>query len=156
MDSAARMAVVSGDGFAVAFVAQMRGRLAGVDGRLDDARLAFGEAAAFYEEIGDARLSVVALSDLGHAVRFAGELDEALAIMHRTLPEWEHSGNRGAIANQLESIAFIAIERDDDGSGGPPLGSRGRAPDRVRRRDVAARARGVRRLPGAAARPSRR
>jgi predicted ATPase/class 3 adenylate cyclase len=113
MDTAANVAMASGDSFAVAFTAQMRGRLAGADGRLDEARLAFGEAAAFYEEIGDARLSIVALSDLGHAVRYAGEFDEALAIMHRTLPVWEHSGNRGAIANQLESIAFIAIERDD-------------------------------------------
>ncbi len=27
--------------------------------------------------------------------------------------EWEHSGNRGAIANQLEAFGFIAVERGE-------------------------------------------
>ena len=111
LDDATRYARISGDGFVMAFVAIIRGRLAGASGRLDEARAAFQEAAAFYDEIGDSRFALVGLSDLGHAVRRAGELDEALAILRRTLPEWEHSGNRGAIANQLESFGFIALER---------------------------------------------
>lgn len=113
MEDATRFARISGDGFAMAFVAIIRGRVAGATGRIDDARAAFQEGATFYDEIGDSRFALVGLSDLGHAVRRAGELDEALAILRRTLPEWEHSGNRGAIANQLESFGFIAVERGE-------------------------------------------
>ena len=87
----------------MAFVALIRGRIAGAAGRIDEARAAFQEAATFFDEIGDSRFGLVGLSDLGHAVRRGGELDEALSILRRTLPEWEHSGNRGAIANQLEA-----------------------------------------------------
>ena len=71
---------MSGDGFAMAFVALIRGRIAGAAGRIDEARAAFQEAATFYDEIGDSRFGLVGLSDLGHAVRRAGELDEALSI----------------------------------------------------------------------------
>ena len=110
LEGATRFARMSGDEFAMAFVALIRGRMAGATGRIDEARAAFQEAAAFYDELGDDRFALVGLSDLGHAVRRAGELDEALAILRRTLPEWEHSGNRGAIANQLESFGFIAVE----------------------------------------------
>jgi predicted ATPase len=111
LDDATRYARISGVGFVMAFVALVRGRMAGASGRLEEARAAFQEAAAFYDEIGDSRFALVGLSDLGHAVRRGGGLDEALAILRRTIPEWEHSGNRGAIANQLESFGLIAVER---------------------------------------------
>ena len=29
----------------------------------------------------------------------------------QTIHGWQHSGNRGAVANQLESFAFLALER---------------------------------------------
>ena len=34
-------------------------------------------------------------------------------IYRETLHGWQHAGNRGAIANQLESVAFVALTRDD-------------------------------------------
>ena len=113
MEDATRYARTSGDGFAMAFVALIRGRIAGAAGRIAEARAAFQEAATFFDEIGDSRFGLVGLSDLGHAVRRGGELDEALSILRRTLPQWEHSGNRGAIANQLEAFGFIAVERGE-------------------------------------------
>ena len=113
MEDATRYARTSGDGFAMAFVALIRGRIAGAAGRIAEARAAFQEAATFFDEIGDSRFGLVGLSDLGHAVRRGGELDEALSILRRTLPRWEHSGNRGAIANQLEAFGFIAVERGE-------------------------------------------
>ena len=123
MEDATQYARTSGDGFAMAFVALIRGRIAGAAGRVADARAAFQEAATFFDEIGDSRFGLVGLSDLGHAVRRGGELDEALSILRRTLPRWEHSGNRGAIANQLEAFGFIAVERGESDRAARLLGA---------------------------------
>ena len=79
-----------------------------------DARRWFRGAAEIYREIGDRRFELVARSDLGHALRRSGELDEAEELYRETLGEWQRMGNRGAIANQLESFAFIALARHDD------------------------------------------
>ncbi len=96
-----------------AFVALSQGRIAGFSGRLADARDAFNRAIADYSRTGDAHLELVARSDLAHALRMGGELDEAEPIYRDTLHSWVHAGNRGAIANQLESFAFLAVARDE-------------------------------------------
>ena len=110
---AAEAAQRAGNPSLKAFVALSQGRIAGFSGRLPEARAPFGRAIAGYSETGDARLELVARSDFAHALRMAGELEEAEPIYRDTLHSWLHAGNRGAIANQLESFGFIATDRGD-------------------------------------------
>ncbi len=110
---ATEFAYQSGNPFVIAFAALNNGRLAGFAGDLVEARRWFGEASRGYQEIGDERFILVARSDSAHALRRGGELDEAAAIYREVIGAWHHLGSRGAVANILESVAFIAIERQD-------------------------------------------
>jgi tetratricopeptide (TPR) repeat protein len=47
-------------------------------------------------------------SELAHALRRAGRVDEALPVYQVSIRKWVDLGRRPAIANQLESFAFIA------------------------------------------------
>ncbi len=110
---AAEAAERAGNPSLQAFVALSQGRIAGFTGRVEDARHAFDRAIAGYSRTGDAHLELVARSDLAHALRMAGEMEEAESMYRNTLHSWLHAGNRGAIANQLESFAFIAVAQDE-------------------------------------------
>ncbi len=57
--------------------------------------------------------------DLAHALRRAGSLDEAETVYRATLHDWIHVGNRGAVANQVECFALLALAR-----GGPARAAR--------------------------------
>jgi predicted ATPase/class 3 adenylate cyclase len=103
----------TGNPFAIAFVAGVRGEVSGMTGRLADAREWFSRAIAAWEEMGDRRFVLVARSDLAHALRRGGESEQAEALYRETLHGWQHAGNRGAIANQLECFAFLAITKGD-------------------------------------------
>ena len=106
-----------------AFVALSQGRVAGFWGRLAEARGAFERAITGYSLVGDVRLGLVARSDLAHALRMGGELEEAEPIYRDTIHAWLHAGNRGAIANQLESFAFIAVSRQEHARAARLLGA---------------------------------
>jgi hypothetical protein len=58
-------------------------------------------------------LSLAARSDLGHALRRGNRLDEAMTAYRMTIGGWVRFGHRGAVANQLENIAYVAIERGE-------------------------------------------
>ncbi|MDQ6794307.1 MAG: hypothetical protein M3067_05740 [Chloroflexota bacterium] len=45
------------------------------------------------------------------ARRRHGSIDEAEVEHDQTIHEWQHLGNRGAIASQLEAFAFVALAR---------------------------------------------
>ena len=62
-------------------------------------------------ELGDDRFVLAARSDMAHALRRGGRLDEAIALYRETIGGWVHLGHRGAVANQLENIAYVAVER---------------------------------------------
>lgn len=96
----------TGNPYAIAIVALAAAGRLGQAGRFDEAEPRFSEAAARFAEIGDIRFSLVSRSDLGHLLRRAGRLEEALAIYRETIVGWVRFGNRGAVANQLENIAF--------------------------------------------------
>jgi tetratricopeptide (TPR) repeat protein len=113
----------SGNPEAIAFTALSRGRVDGFGGRLADARRAFAKAIGGYEQIGDLGLALVARSDLAHALRLNGATDEAIAMYRQTLHGWQHAGNRGAIANQLESVALLAVAREDHSRAAQLLGA---------------------------------
>jgi predicted ATPase/class 3 adenylate cyclase len=103
----------AGNPFAVGLAALARGRYLGFCGRIDEARPWFAEAQAQFHEIRDHRLELVARSDLAHALRRAGDFDGAEAAYREVMPEWQRLGHRGAVANLLESFAFVAVERGD-------------------------------------------
>jgi non-specific serine/threonine protein kinase len=99
--------------FAMAFSMLNRGRIAGWAGQLDEARRWFAGAQDGYREIGDHRFELVARSDLAHALRRGGAVDEAEALYRETIRAWQHLGSRGAIASQLEAFGFLAAARSD-------------------------------------------
>ena len=97
----------------IAFAAESRGEMSGLTGRLADAREWFGRAIAAYEEMGDRRFVLISRSELAHALRRGGQIEEAEALYRETLHGWQHAGNRGAIAHQLECFAFVAMAKHD-------------------------------------------
>ena len=111
--AATEAALRSENPFAIAFNAGTRGQMTGLAGQLEESRVWFRKATAAYEEMRDARFVLISRSDLAHALRRSGAIDEAEPLYRETLHGWQHAGSRGAIANQLESFAFIAIHRKD-------------------------------------------
>ena len=101
----------SGSPYAIAASAMAQGRAFGRLGRTDEAVVAFGVAIERFMEMGDERFVLSSRSDLAHALRRGGRLDEAMGLYRETIPGWVHLGHRGAIANQLENIAYVEIER---------------------------------------------
>jgi tetratricopeptide (TPR) repeat protein len=99
--------------FVIAYTAVARGNLSDQAGRLADARHWFATAIAAYEQMGDRRFVLIARSDLAHALRHGGALEEADALYRETLRDWQYAGNRGAVANQLECLAYLAIVKGD-------------------------------------------
>ena len=103
----------SGNPWAIAEAMQMRGRIDSRLNRQPEAERWFREAQAQYLAIGDIRFALLSQSELAHARRRAGAIGEAEAEYRQTILGWQHSGNRGAVANQLESLAFTALARGD-------------------------------------------
>jgi predicted ATPase/class 3 adenylate cyclase len=103
----------SGSPYAIGAVAMAQGRTLGHTGQTDDAVAAFGVAIRSFTELGDTRFVLASRSDLAHALRRGGRLDEAMAMYHETIGGWVHLGQKGAVANQLENIAYVEIERGD-------------------------------------------
>jgi predicted ATPase/class 3 adenylate cyclase len=102
----------TGSPFIIASVAMARGRMLGLAGRTDEAAERFGVSIARAAEIGDERWVLAARSDLAHAYRRGGRLDAAEALYRETIGGWVHLGHRGAVANQLENMGYVAV---DDG-----------------------------------------
>ncbi len=108
-DEAARR---SGSPYAIGAVSIAHGRMLGATGQTDGAAARFAIAIARFAELGDVRLGLAAKSDLAHALRRGGRLDEAEAVYRDTIGGWVHLGHRGAVANQLENVAYVAIDQD--------------------------------------------
>jgi len=73
------------------------------------AKTYFEDGLAIFRQIRNKNFELVMASELGHTARHIGDLDEAKRIYNETLKGWQNLGNRAAVANQLESFAFIAI-----------------------------------------------
>jgi tetratricopeptide (TPR) repeat protein len=113
LDRATEAARRSGNPFALGNIIGVRGRVASRAGRLEEAERSFVEARAFYRSMGDGRFDRILASELAHVLRREGRLDDAEAEYRETIRGWQQSGNRGAIANQLECFAFLAAARDE-------------------------------------------
>jgi hypothetical protein len=99
----------SGNPHVIALTAMGHGNLLARNGRLDEARARLQEAIDRFSELGDEWLSSACRSEIAHVTRRSGDHEGALALYRATIPGWLRSGNRGAIAHQLESIAFVRI-----------------------------------------------
>jgi tetratricopeptide (TPR) repeat protein len=87
-------------------------RLAFYKGDLQEARKHADRMLALHEEMGD-ELSITSHnSEVAHVLRQSGNLDEALALYLTTIQEWREFGHRGAVAHQLECLAFIAKAKE--------------------------------------------
>ncbi len=109
VDAAAR----SGSPYAIGAVSLAQGRVLGRLGQTDAAVAAFKVAIQRFLELGDERFVLAARSDMAHALRRGGRLDEALAVYRETIDGWIHLGHKGAVANQLENIAYVAVVHGD-------------------------------------------
>ena len=85
----------------------------GSQGATDAALTAFGEAIQRFSELGDERDVLAVRSDMAHACGAAAGSTEALALYRETIDGWVHLGHRGAIANQLENVAYLRVEQGD-------------------------------------------
>jgi hypothetical protein len=82
-------------------------------GHYDTAKKYFEEGLAVFKNIRNLNFEVIMTSELGHVARQTGNLTQAKKIYKTTISELQNLGNRGAIANQLECFAFIAIQEDE-------------------------------------------
>ena len=124
LERASAAAERSGNPAAIAGILQMRGRVASRAGRDVEAQRWFREAAERYATVGDVRFTLSSRSELAHALRRSGAIEQAEAEYRQTILGWQRTGNRGAVANQLESLAFTAIAQDKGAEGGPAAGRR--------------------------------
>jgi len=111
LDAADDAAARSADPSEQAYVTLTRGWVAGLQGRLADAVAQLTDAAERYRALGDRRFELVARSELAHAVRRTGDPLGSEPLYRETLAAWQHVGNRGAVANQLEAFAYIAVAK---------------------------------------------
>ena len=95
----------------IAYIAQAHGRIAAMTGRQAEAQRWYRESMALFHAIDDQRFALSAQSELGHALRHEGKADEAEAEYRESIRGWQRTGNRGAVANQLESFGFVALAR---------------------------------------------
>ncbi|HEU0244698.1 MAG TPA: hypothetical protein VFQ75_12395, partial [Candidatus Limnocylindrales bacterium] len=102
----------SGSPYAIGAASMAQGRALGRAGETDAAAAAFAVAIQRFMELGDERFVLASRSDLAHALRRGNRLDDALAMYRETIPGWVHLGHRGAIANQLENVAYVLVARN--------------------------------------------
>ncbi len=89
------------------------GMIENTHGNYQAAKQIFEDGMNIFKRIRDTGFQQVMQSELGHIARHTGNLGEAKAIYHETIRSWQESGNRGAIANQLECFAFLAIADEE-------------------------------------------
>jgi tetratricopeptide (TPR) repeat protein len=65
-------------------------------------------ALALFEEQDDKYTLTFFKSDLAHALRQQGDLNEALRFYCQSIRKWQEFGHRAAVAHQLECFALIA------------------------------------------------
>ncbi len=77
------------------------------------AKQIFEDGRNIFKRIRNIGFQRIMQSELGHIARHTGNLGEAKAIYQGTIRAWRESGNRGAIANQLECFGFLAITGEE-------------------------------------------
>ncbi|HLO18861.1 MAG TPA: adenylate/guanylate cyclase domain-containing protein [Anaerolineales bacterium] len=86
-------------------------RVAAAMGDLETARAKFLESERIAKGFGNKRIVYSSRSELAHALREHGEIEEPLGIYRELLPRWKDLGHRAAVAHELECIAFILAKK---------------------------------------------
>jgi hypothetical protein len=73
----------------------------------------FEEGLIIFKGLSNLNFQLSLRSEIGHVERNAGNLHQARLIYRETIRDWQELGNRGAIANQLECFAFLAIADEE-------------------------------------------
>jgi tetratricopeptide (TPR) repeat protein len=82
-------------------------------GNFETAKTFFEEGLDIFNQIRSLSFQLVMKSELAHIARHTGKLNEAKNIYRETLIGWQNIGHRGAIANQLECFAFLAMIEEE-------------------------------------------
>ena len=81
-------------------------------GQPERARKYFQEGRVLFHQLRFKPLETVMLSELGHVARQTGDFEQALEIYKQTIMIWQELGSRAAVANQLETFAFVYIAQN--------------------------------------------
>ncbi len=84
-----------------------------IHGNYGAAKQIFEDGLNIFRRFRNKNFQTVLTSELGHVARHTGDMQEARRIYRETIKAWRDSGNRAAIAHQLECFAFIAIEEEE-------------------------------------------
>jgi predicted ATPase/class 3 adenylate cyclase len=90
-----------------------QGWLAGNLGDIETARAKFNEGADIARKMGNRRMVYTNRSELAHALRENGLLDDAYEIYKEVIPGWQELGHRAALAHELECIAYILTRKEE-------------------------------------------
>jgi predicted ATPase/class 3 adenylate cyclase len=118
-----RLARQTGNPWTIALTTLNLARLEAASSSLPEARSLFEESMRLFSQVGDPIQLLGARSELAHATRHDGQLDEAMTLYGETLRGWQHLGQRGAIAHQLESLAIVALARQQGARAARLLGA---------------------------------
>ncbi|MDQ3006512.1 MAG: AAA family ATPase, partial [Chloroflexota bacterium] len=84
-----------------------------VRGNHANAKKHFEDGLIIFKGLSNLNFQLSMRSEIGHVERNAGNLHQARSIYRETIKNWQELGNRGAIANQLECFAFLAIADEE-------------------------------------------
>jgi tetratricopeptide (TPR) repeat protein len=113
LDEAIRLSLEVGYRWETAFSIFGQGRLAANLGDMDTARAKFNEGADIARHMGNKRMVYTNRSELAHALRENGSLNEAYEIYQEVIPGWKDLGHRAALAHELECIGYILWRREE-------------------------------------------
>ena len=108
MEESLTLSQGSVDPWAAVRIEGILARLAFFRGDMAEARRHADLMLDLHREMGDQRSVIGHQSDMAHVARQMGNYEEALTLYRETLPNWQKIGHRGAVAHQLECMAFIA------------------------------------------------
>ena len=113
LDEAVRLSVEVGYRWETAFLTYGQARLAASLGDMETARVKFNAGAEIARRMGNRRMVYSNHSELAHALREHGLLDEAHAIYKEVIPGWKELGHRAAVAHELECIGYILTRKEE-------------------------------------------
>jgi hypothetical protein len=108
LEEGLRVAHKIGNPWILAQVTLNLGRLAAAEGEMAEARQLLEESATRFQQVRDLNQLNSARSELAHSLRRHGDYESARVLYLETIQDWRQQGHRGAVAHQLECLAFIA------------------------------------------------